>query len=148
VKAIQRQTVVGRGDRLEVKSPPRCRICIRRGRGFQTFRKQHLCLFSAKGCVWIGFTEYLHWDPSLSGRGGGGTLQILTELATFEVTQKQLHILEGNVNIIFSLASSSDSSMCLGYIVRIPSVVAVQSNAHLKLLVARPLGANFNPYEI
>jgi len=33
---------------LEVKSPPRCRMCIR-----------HLCLFSAKGCVWIGFTEYL-----------------------------------------------------------------------------------------
>ena len=33
---------------LEVKSPPRCRMCIR-----------HLCLFSAKGCVWIAFTEYL-----------------------------------------------------------------------------------------
>ena len=27
---------------------------------FQTVRKRLLCLFSAKGCVWIGFTEYLH----------------------------------------------------------------------------------------
>ena len=36
VKAIQRQTVVG------------SRMWFR-----------HLCLFSAKGCVWIAFTEYL-----------------------------------------------------------------------------------------
>jgi len=42
----------------EVKSPPRCRMCIRRGRSFQTIRKQHLCLLSAQCRVWIGFTEY------------------------------------------------------------------------------------------
>jgi len=51
---------------LEVKSPPKCRMYIRRGRGFQTVRKQHLCLFSAKGCVWIGFTEYLPGCVSIS----------------------------------------------------------------------------------
>jgi len=44
---------------LEVKAPPTPNTYSASGRGFQTVRKQHLCLFSAKGCVWIGFTEYL-----------------------------------------------------------------------------------------
>jgi len=61
VKAIQRQTVVGREDRDAVLSLPSFGAleCRDTHLGFQTVRKQHLCLFYAKGCVWIGFTEYL-----------------------------------------------------------------------------------------
>jgi len=44
---------------LEVKSPPRCRMCIRRGSGFQTALEQRLCLLPTRGLVWFALTECL-----------------------------------------------------------------------------------------